>query len=182
MKNSILNISLFYLSKLWRWILLESNRQSSVIYTFPFFPDSFSLWVGRRTGDFPLRNSTSSVKIIWLRYLGPLEIVGKACTLAAVLCMNNKLTNFQDLILTILTEYARIWSHEALYFVLNTVKGNWKALLTMLYKSRFGKIWNAKLPLKDAHDPLPPESFTFCLSTILMTLNRKVLNSRAYTW
>lgn len=147
MKNSILNISLFYLSKLWRWILLESNRQSSVIYTFSLFSWFVFPLSGEEDGGLSLiRNSTSSVKIIWLRYLGPLEIVGKACTLAAVLCMNNILTNLQDLILTILTEYARIWSHEALYFVLNTVKGNWKALLPMLYKSRFGKVWNAKLP------------------------------------
>ena len=161
MKNSILNISLFYLPKLWRWILLENNRQSSVIYTFSLFPDSFSLWVGRRTGDFPLRNSTSSVKIIWLRYLGPLEIVGKACTLAAVLYMHNILTNFQDLILTILTEYARIWSHEALYFVLNTVKGNWEALLPMLYKSRFGKVWGCQTSPKRRARPSPPRIVHF---------------------
>ena len=161
MKNSILNISLFYLPKLWHWILLENNRQSSVIYTFSLFPDSFSLWVGRRTGDFPLRNSTSSVKIIWLRYLGPLEIVGKACTLAAVLYMHNILTNFQDLILTILTEYARIWSHEALYFVLNTVKGNWEALLPMLYKSRFGKVWGCQTSPKRRARPSPPRIVHF---------------------
>ena len=159
MKNSILNISLFYLSKLWRWILLENNRQSSVIYTFSLFPDSFSLWVGRRTGDFPLRNSTSSVKIIWLRYLGPLEIVGKACTLAAVLYMHNILTNFQDLILTILTEYARIWSHAI--FRLEHCKRELKGFATNVIQVKVWKGLECQTSPKRRARPSPPRIVHF---------------------